>query len=252
MSWFGKILGGGIGFAMGGPLGAIIGVGLGHTFMDSGAGGRVASGAARLSSVETRQAIFFATTFAMLGKMAKADGRVSDAEIKVVNQFIRTRLSVDERARQFAINIFNDAKTNSTPFSAYAQQFGEQFTQEREMRVMLFELLFELAMADGTLHPAEEALLEEALGPLGLSRELYDELRGKKPDVDHLYSLLGVTGDVSDSELKRAWRKAVRDFHPDKIVSKGLPDEFTKFAEEKFKEVNDAYDTIMEHRSHSK
>jgi DnaJ like chaperone protein len=201
--------------------------------------------------VETRQAIFFASTFAMLGKMAKADGRVSDAEIQVVNQFIRTRLGVDERARQFAINIFNEAKSNNTPFSAYARQFGEQFIQEREMRVMLFELLFELAMADGTLHPAEEALLEEALGPLGLSRDLYEELRGKKPGVGHLYTLLGVTSDASDAELKQAWRNAVRDFHPDRIVSKGLPDEFTKFAEEKFQEVNDAYETIMEHRGRS-
>ena len=246
MSWFGKILGGSIGMAVGGPLGAILGAGLGHTFVDAKPAGP--GRGVRLSSQETRQAVFFTTVFAMLGKMAKADGKVSKEEIAVVDKFIAERLRGDPRARELGIGIFNEAKNNSTPFAAYAQQFGELFANEHDVRVMLFDLLFTLAMADGTLHPAEARLLEEALGPLRLTRDVYDGLRGSTPDIDHLYSLLGVTSDASDSDVKRAYRKAARDFHPDKIVSKGLPEEFTTFAETKFKEVNEAYEKIMDHR----
>ena len=88
MSWMGKIIGGGLGMALGGPLGAIIGARLGHTFVDSKPGG---VGGARLSTGETKQMVFFTTAFAMLGKMAKADGRVTQDEIQVVEQFIKPK-----------------------------------------------------------------------------------------------------------------------------------------------------------------
>lgn len=246
MSWMGKIIGGGLGMVFGGPLGAVIGATLGHTFVDSqgGVGGRVAN----LSRAETRQMVFFATTFAMLGKMAKADGRVSKEEIQVVETFIRDRLGLTGQARDLAIKIFNEAKDKPTPFDAYARQFGDVFAQDHAMRAMFFEILYTLAMADGALHPAEDALLKQALAALRLEQSLYDDLRGKMPALDHHYAVLGISADVSDDELKRAYRKAVQEYHPDKIVSKGLPEEFTKFAEEKFKEINASYEAIKAQR----
>jgi DnaJ like chaperone protein len=247
MSWMGKIIGGGIGMALGGPLGAVIGASLGHTFVDAQAG--VGTGP-RLSPGETKQAVFFATTFAMLGKMAKADGRVSEEEVRVVEGFIRDRLGLDPRAREFAIKIFNEGKTSRAPFSAYAKQFGDVFAGEHEMRVMLFELLFALALADGSLHTAEDRLLKESLGPLRLESRVYDELRRRAaPDLAHLYAVLGCRENATDEELKKAYRKACREFHPDTIVSKGLPEEFTKFAESKFKEINHAYETLVKQRA---
>lgn len=247
MSWMGKIIGGGIGMALGGPLGAVIGAGLGHTFVDAQAGATTAPG---LSPYETKQAVFFATVFAMLGKMAKADGRVSEEEVRVVEGFIRDRLGLGARAREFAIKIFNEGKTSRTPFSAYAKQFGDVFAGDDEMRIMLFELLFALALADGTLHPAEDRLLRESLGPLRLGPGAYDELRRREaPDLARLYAVLGCRENATDEEVKKAYRKACRDFHPDTIVSKGLPEEFTKFAENKFKEINHAYETIMKQRA---
>lgn len=247
MSWMGKIIGGGLGMVFGGPLGAVIGATLGHTFVDSQGG--VGSRVANLSRVETRQMVFFATTFAMLGKMAKADGRVSQEEIRIVETFIRDRLGLTGQVRDLAVKIFNEAKDNATPFGAYARQFGDMFAQDHQMRAMFFEILYTLAMADGTLHPAEDALLKEALGTLRLETSLYDDLRGKMPAMDHHYAVLGISADASDEELKRAYRKAVQEYHPDKIVSKGLPEEFTKFAEEKFKEINASYETIKTHRT---
>lgn len=233
--------------ALGGPLGAIIGAGLGHTFVDQKTGFPGAT--AVLSTQERQQMVFFATVFAMLGKLAKADGRVSEEEIRVVEDFIRQRLSLDPRARDLAIRIFNEGKDNNVPFEQYARQFRDAFPRDERMRQMLYELLFTLALADGSLHPAEDRILQDALSDLDLDREVYDALRGRMaPDLAPLYTLLAIEESATDDEVKRAYRKAARDYHPDTLVSKGLPEEFQKFAEEKFKEVNRAYETIMEHR----
>lgn len=246
MSWFGKILGGGIGMAMGGPLGAILGAGLGHTLLDqnAGAGPRMP----RLSPQETRQTVFFTATFAMLGKMAKADGAVSPEEIQVVERFMSERMGLDTRTRRLAIRIFDQGKAGAVPFTAYADQFGQVFAGEYEMRVMLFELLYSLAVADGALHPAEDRLLREALGPLRLDPGVYEKIREAVPDLQKQYAVLGCAADATDEEVKKAYRKACREFHPDTVVSKGLPEEFVKFAETKFKEINAAYEAIREHR----
>ena len=245
MSWFGKLLGGGLGMAFGGPLGAVVGAALGHAFVDAQAGG----GRERLSPLESRQALFFSTVFAMLGKMAKADGRVSPEEIAAVERFMGDQLRLGSEARQLAITIFNEAKDDPTPFGAYVRQFGEAFADAPEMRRLLFQLLLDVALADGTLHEGEDGLLREALDPLGVPHSAYERVRGHlAPDLDPLYALLGVGAEASDEDLKRAYRKAVREYHPDTIASKGLPEEFTRFAEEKFKEINRAYETIRDHR----
>ena len=250
MSWLGKIIGGGLGMALGGPLGALMGASLGHTFVDSRPGGMRG---AKLSNQETKQMVFFATTFAMLGKMAKADGRVSKEEVQVVEDFIRTRLGLDQQTRRFAISIFTKGKDDRTPFAAYAKQFGEVFAHEEQVRIMLFELLCTLAMADGTLHPAEDKLLQEAMGPLRVPRHIYDRVRGREaPALAPLYAVLGISADATDGELKKAYRKACLEYHPDTIVSKGLPEEFTKFAETKFKEINHAYETLTKMRAKGK
>jgi len=93
---------------------------------------------------------------------------------------------------------------------------------------------------------------------LGLPEDLYQQLRGggagrpaAATDLTRHYAALGVEPDVSDEELKKAYRKAVRDFHPDTIIAKGLPEEFQKFAEEKFKEIQTAYEAVTEHRKGS-
>jgi DnaJ like chaperone protein len=248
MSWIGKILGGGLGLALGGPLGAVLGATLGHTLLDSSPG--ASPGTRGLSGQETRQVAFFTTVFAMLGKLAKADGQVSAAEVAMVERFMVERLGLNAAARRFAVRIFNEAKDSPTPFAAYATQFGTLFAAEREVRVMLYEMLFALALADGALHPAEDRLLKEALGPLRLEAGLYESLRGQAgPNLGELYAVLGIAPDASEAELKKAYRRAAREYHPDTIVSKGLPEEFTRFAEEKFKEVNRAYETIVKHRA---
>jgi DnaJ like chaperone protein len=258
MSWIGKIVGGGMGMLMGGPLGAVIGGALGHLFVDSqlddavatqsGTGGRQA-GPTVFSNQEQKQAVFFASTFAMLGKMAKADGAVSQAEIQVVERFMRDQLRLDKQARMFAVNIFNRAKDDSYPYSQYATEFTRHFHNDQNMRMVLFEMLFQVAAADGALHSAEERLLQDTVRLLGIPTHLFEQLKNRlAPSADPAYAVLGLTPEATDAEVKKAYRAKVMEYHPDKIVSKGLPEEFLKFAEEKFKEANEGYEQIKKAR----
>ena len=248
-----------MGFLMGGPLGAAIGGAIGHLFIDSQAEALAESGEyqgqrrptrePRFTNQEQKQAVFFASTFAMLGKMAKADGKVTSDEIKVVESFMRDHLRLDSQARMFAINIFNRSKDDAYPFSQYASEFARHFRSDQNMRMVLFEMLFQVAAVDGTVHSAEEHLLEETVRYLNIPRHLFDELKARlAPSADPAYAVLGVTPDATDAEVKKAYRAKVMEYHPDKIVSKGLPEEFLKFAEEKFKEVNEAYEKIKKAR----
>jgi DnaJ like chaperone protein len=245
MSWFGKIMGGSVGFMMGGPIGALVGVSLGHALIDDKArAGIVESG--RMTGQEQRQAVFFTATFAMLGKMAKADGRVCEDEISAVRSFMSDKLRLDQVHQQFAMGVFNEAKDNATPFEDYARQFGQVFQAEPQLRTMFYEMLFTIALADGVLHPAEEKFLRAAPPLIGLQSGAFETVKRQfVSSLSHHYAVLGLEDDADTSSVKKAYRKLVSEYHPDKIVSKGLPEDFTKFAEEKFREINGAYEAIQ-------
>lgn len=244
MSWFGKLMGGGVGFMFGGPIGALIGASLGHALLDDKIRMQRAETGA-MSNLEQRQAVFFTATFAMLGKIAKADGKVCAHEIKVVQEFMRERLRLDAAAQQFAMGLFNEAKDNNTPFEAYARQFGQIFGHDPQLRMIFYELLFAVAMADGELHPAEDALLRAAPIHIGLHGNVYETVKRQfVSDLSHHYAMLGLQEGANLGEVKKAYRKLASEYHPDKVVSKGLPDDFVQFAESKFRDINEAYESI--------
>ena len=245
MSWIGKIFGGSIGLMLGGPLGAILGATIGHSLVDQ----HQKNNRGSFSDLEQKQALFFTAIFAMLGKMAKADGVVTKDELNVVNQFMTHNLQLDARARQFAIGIFNEAKDSSDSFNAYASQFGQVFYHEPQLRQMFYEMLFTLAMADGVLHPEEDKLLRSAPPLLNLPDGTYELLHKRLvKDLAPLYAILGISENVADSEVKKAYRKMANEYHPDKIIAQGLPEDFQKFAEDKFIQINEAYESIMANR----
>ncbi|PLY03191.1 MAG: molecular chaperone DjlA [Desulfuromonas sp.] len=246
MSWIGKIFGGGIGMMLGGPLGAILGAAIGHTLIDQQQSNRSA-----FSDQERKQALFFTAVFAMLGKMAKADGVVTKDELRVVEKFMTQNLQLEPRAREVAIGIFNQAKDSTNDsFEAYATQFGHVFYHEPQLRQMFYELLFTLAMADGVLHPAEERLLKLAPQLLKLPTGSFNNLHKQLVnDLSPLYAMLGLSEAATDGEVKKAYRKLANEYHPDKVIAQGLPEDFQKFAEDKFKKINEAYESIMASRT---
>ena len=249
MSWFGKIMVGSVGYMLGGPIGALVGLSLGHALIDDKVRANYAE-TGRLTGQEQRQAVFFTAVFAMLGKMAKADGRVCEDEIKSVRRFMQDKLRLDAATQQFAMGVFNEAKNNNTPFEDYARQFGQVFHHEQQLRMMFYEMLFTVALADGVLHPAEESMLRAAPALLGLHGDIYNTVKRQfVSDLSHHYAILGLENGADMSMVKKAYRKQVSEYHPDKIVSKGLPEDFLKFAEAKFREINEAYEAITKSKT---
>jgi len=260
MAWWGAGIGASIGMIFGGPIGAIIGAGIGSTLTQDQRG---------LGSSEQKQLGFIVATFSMLGKMAKADGVVSQDEIAFIDRFIQSELQLDGRSRDVAIEIFNRAKSDPTSIYKYAEQISEIFLHDEPMRETLYRVLFMTALADGNLHPAEKEILEQM--PLylrlrgGVYARIEAELSGKSgghsgghfggrssaTDAEKLkqsYKVLGVKPAATDSDIKKAYRDKCKAYHPDTLASKGLPDGFTKFANEQMQQFTEAHDAIMKNR----
>ena len=250
MSWFGKFLGGTVGLIFGGPIGAIGGAALGHYLVDENEEASLSRKEGKsLDQTEQQQAIFFITTFSLLAKLAKADGLISHEEIKVIDQLMNHHLRLDSKARKYAIQVFNLAKESKYSFEDYSTQFYQTFSQQRPILNSMIDLLLRVAAADGTYHPSEERLILNAVQTFGLSQAEYESLKKRHiRNTDKYYALLNSKPHDTDSAIKKNYRKLVHEYHPDKIISKGLPPEFEDFAKTKFQEIQNAYEAIAGER----
>ena len=253
MGWISGLIGGSLGAMVAGPIGAIIGAAIGAGM---GGGQQLQPAGYRVNQTQQRQAIFFTAAFSMVGKLAKADGRVCPNEIAAIEKISREALGLDQQTRQYAINVFNQAKNSADPFSSYARQFGELFSHDQQICSSMMSFLFQVAMADGELHPQEEKMLLEAKTLFHLSEGVYQSLRNhfvghqsSSISLEKHYENLGVSSNASVAEIKKAYRQKAAEFHPDKIESKGLPPEFIKFANDRLAEINASYDAIMKART---
>lgn len=245
MGWLGKIVGGTLGFALGGPLGAIAGAALGHTFDATDN----QYPRARLSYHEEAQMTFFVATFSMLAKVAHADGRISPEEIQAVEDFMANELNLTPESKRFAVEIFETAINSPMAFQDFAGQFYHQFHNQPRLLDLMIDVLLRLSVADGALSDSEEKLISSAARTFRFSEQKYNELKARyAPDFEKYYAILGIHSRASDDEIKRQYRRLVKEYHPDKIASKGLPEEFNKFANDKFREIQDAYDAVKQER----
>lgn len=239
MGLMGQLTGGMIGFAFGGPIGAILGAIVGSQFGNTPA----------MNTHQQSQTAYFVTTFSMLGKMAQADGRIDQREIQMVKTLLRQKLRMDMQAQDFAMQIFYESTRSPYGFEDLARQFYTLFQSRPEMLHSMLDLLVGLSRADGNVSPEEDRLLSSAADIFGINRAEYQHVKEQyTPTADKYYAVLNCDPNVSNDEVKKKYRQLVRDFHPDTIVSKGLPEEFTKFAEEKFCEIQEAYEHIKKER----
>jgi len=266
MAWWGKLLGGAFGFMLGGPLGALLGATLGHSF-DRGLSQLSIEGLGP-ADTERTQAAFFTATFSVMGSVAKADGRVSSEEIRMAES-VMEQMSLDASMRKTAISLFHQGKATDFDLDAVLEQFRRECHGRRTLIGMFIEIQLHAAYADGRLDPAEEQLLLHICRRVGLSELEYRRLermvraeRGfagagaggrraepaGRPSVEQAYQVLGVDAKASDAEVKRAYRRLLSQHHPDKLVSKGLPEEMMKLAAQKTHEIRQAYERIREAR----
>jgi len=252
MSWLGKMIGGTIGFALGGPIGAVAGAAFGHTFVDKKEAAYLSSrpGAQQtLSSNEEAQLVFFTAAFSMLAKISKADGKVTENEISMVEAFMKRDLQLDHNGQQTAITIFRQAVHSPESFDAFAIQFYSVFRSQPNIIELMMDVLLRVSTADGGISNEEETMLLSATRIFKYSTADYERLKSKYiKQTNKYYAVLKCDETSSNDEIKKQYRKLVTEYHPDKIEAKGLPEEFVKFANDKFKEIQEAYDTIKEER----
>ena len=237
MSFWKAGIGGMIGFTIGGPIGGIFGAIIGSKLGDQNQ--------RKPSNNEKNQAAFFTALFACFGKIAKADGKVTIEEVDMVDQFIKDRFNLPSDQRGFAIQVFNHAKDDQNSFRDYASQLASLLSTNPSSLIMFYELLFELSMADGYLDSSEEKLLIEAIGIFKIDPGLFDINKRKYgADISDAYTILGVSQDMSFKEIKIAYQRKRKEFHPDTLLSKGLPEELLEKAKEKFIEIQSAFEEI--------
>lgn len=209
-----------------------------------------------------RQAVFLETVFISMGKLAKADGHVSQDEIDHVEQFMQ-KLGMTETHRLQAIALFKQGADPGFDVGPTYQKFMAVCGHTRHLKQVLLVYLIVMALADGHMHPAEESLLAGIAGRLGYDhtefRQLLDMVQnqshfaagqtGSASALDNAYKALGVTKDSSDAEIKRAYRKLMSQYHPDKLIGQGLPEDMIAMATEQAKEIQLAHDLIKQHRN---
>jgi len=255
MAWWGKVVGGAFGFFIGGPLGALLGASLGHRF-DEG----INQGEGRQRYIpgnqERTQAAFFTATFSVMGHIAKADGKVSKTEILLARQLM-DHMQLGSIQKKAAIDLFDRGKSPEFDLAGVMMQFRKECHRRTTLLQMFLEIQVQAAFADGKLDPKENTILDEIARILGFSHSdlqmIIEMVRGgstaqspNKNTVSDPYKVLGVTPDTPFDEIKKAYRRLLSQHHPDKLVSKGLPEEMVKLANEKTHEIRMAWQQIKE------
>jgi len=249
MGWLGKVFGGTIGFMMGGPLGAVAGAVFGHTLVDKGKKTLSLTNINTFSNEKQDQLTFFVGAFSMLAKLAASDGEISEKEVSSINRFMNDELQLDIIGKKAASRIFKAAINSKDTFSDFAVQFYSRFHSHPQMLNLMLDILLKVAVSDGNFNKKEEDLILSAVRIFSISQDDYLRMKSKYVnDVDRYLAILGCDPKDPYEKIKSQFRKLVREYHPDAIASKGLPEEFTKFSERKFQEIHTAHEMIKKER----
>lgn len=243
MSIWGKIIGGAAGFAIGGPLGALLGVGAGHAVDRARA--EMAEGQGE-GKGDVHSIAFTIAVIALGAKMAKADGRVTPDEVRAFREVFR----VPEAEVKNVARIFDQARKDVAGYEAYAAQIGSMFKNQPKVLENLLDGLFHIARADGRFAPGEDQYLRSVAGLFGFSESEFARIREAHvgPDAADPYTVLGIDRTATADQVKKRWRALVREHHPDSLMAKGVPQEFIDVATKKVASINAAYDKISRER----
>lgn len=256
MSWWGKVIGGTFGFMIGGPLGALMGAAFGHNF-DQGLQGMSAGNGNYQDKQFRIQTAFFTATFSVMGHVCKADGTVSEDEINAAKQ-VMDHMALNPDQKKAAMALFNEGKKTNFPLDDVLVQLRNEIGHRLTLKRMFLEIQCLAAGADGTIHPNEKQLLLHVCDVIRFDRYELESLlasvnaglhqQDTKHNIKDAYKVLGASKDASDAEIKKAYRRLMSQHHPDKLVSKGLPDEMIRIATDRTQEIRKAYEIIRSNR----
>ncbi|MDE0590193.1 molecular chaperone DjiA [Halocynthiibacter sp. C4] len=197
----------------------------------------------RLSAPPERSVAFTIAVIALGAKMAKADGMVTRDEVSAFREVFH--IPPEEEAN--AARVFNMARTDIAGFDDYARKIAKMLGPDNPIKNDLLEGLFYIAVADGEYHPNENEFLAKVAEILGIGERQFNSVRARfVPDAaPDPYEILGVPHDAPIEDVRAAWRKAVRESHPDRMIARGVPKEAIKLAEKRLVAVNRAWEEIQ-------
>jgi len=258
LSVWGKLLGGSAGLVLGGPLGAILGLAVGHGVdkvrkADSKNINKNNFYSNAQFSAKDKQMAFATGVIVLSAKLAKADGQVTKDEIET----FKSVFDFDSRDEVDIGKIYNEAKLSADGYEIYAKQLREVFGGQEALYIEFITSLFRIAFSDGLLHPKELEMINKVANILGMPQNIFQSIQAKFDSLDNKeisnsleedYKIFSCSENDTDKKLKSNYLKLVKDYHPDNLLSKGLPEEFIRFANQRLSEINNAYDRIKKSR----
>lgn len=275
MQYWGKLIGLVLGLMSGtGFWGVVLGLLIGHMIDKS----RQVRSSGYFSNQAQRQALFFSTTFQVMGHLTKSKGRVTEADIHVASALME-RMQLHGAARTAAQQAFREGKQADFPLREKLRELRSICFGRVDLIRMFLEIQLQAAFADGSLHPNERAVLYVIAEELGFSCIQFDQFlsmmeggrqfgggyqqqgqyqqqggygggyqRQSGPTLADACKVLGVKPNDDVTTIKRAYRKLMSEHHPDKLVAKGLPPEMMEMAKQKAQEIQAAYDLIKKEK----
>lgn len=260
-SWWGKVLGAVFGYLIAGPFGALLGILVGNVF-DKGLGQTWVNQRLQAEHSTKAQHAFFTSSFLVMGHVAKADGRVSEDEIRLARDVMK-RMQLNDVQKRQAIAYFTKGKQPQFNLNKALDDLMSHCGQHRLLLKTFLDIQYQAAMADGKLGPNKQKILATICHRLGFApifgqyQRYYDwgsnknqsfHDKGPTSSLEQAYALLEITPKASKSEVKKAYRKLMGQNHPDKLIAQGLPEEMIKIATDKTQKIQSAYDKICKAR----
>lgn len=201
----------------------------------------------KLKSPPERSIAFTIAVIALGAKMAKADGLVTKNEVAAFRQVF----FIPKNAEKQAAYVFNLARQDVAGYEIYAKSIAKMFKKGSPALENMIEGLFHIAVADGRYHSREDDFIRDVARIFGITEAAFRGLRTRfVPDTEaDAYDVLGVTPDMSLVEIRKVWRKKVRDTHPDRIIAQGMPEEAITLATKRMVALNEAWDEISDKKA---
>ncbi len=258
-AWMGKAIGAFLGFAIRGFPGALVGVLIGHQF-DRGLGDnvsdRVDDSDDEHDSPSNSQSLFYAT-FAVMGHIAKSDGRVSEEEIEAASRVMKAwRLNSGQK--RLAIEHFGEGKRHDFPLAQVLLQFRKDTANHRPTLLSFVRAQLTIMLADHQIHPSTRKRTWQVCQNLGITRVemavIEASLRAQSPrgggkTLEAAYAELDLNPEASDQDVKRAYRRLVNRLHPDKLIGDDITPVEQEEAKVRLARCLDAYEMIKDQRN---
>jgi len=237
MSIWGKLAAAAADLPIRSPIGALLGGVAGH---------HVADRDKKQDGAGENQLPFTVGVIALGAKMAKADGVVTMDEVSAFKEAFK----VSNAEMKHAARVFNLAKQDTGGYETYADQLVTVFKGNRKLLEDVLEGLFHIAKSDEAMHPREEQFLSQVAKRFGFTDTEFNYIKARHltGDKRNPYDVLGVKRSITNKELESHYRKLLADNHPDKLMARGVPEEFVAIATEKVAAFNEAYDAIAKER----